>query len=214
MSRLLFLVAILFAGCVPAPSTCIPGQTVSCPCPGAVNGAQTCNERGSFAPCVCADAAAGDATRDTNANDIAAESRIDVVTADIPSESALDAISETCPDRDGDGQSDMRCGGTDCDDTNPLIFRGGQIRCWNSDGDCNGEPDYFAPRATLDRWCVENTWLGPESGCAHRLVSGAPWMRADALCMRCPGTDPNNCGCARDREASWLCSTPEPTRDR
>lgn len=43
-------------GCGPvAPGTCVPGTTISCPCPGGATGTQTCNSAGSgygtCAPC-------------------------------------------------------------------------------------------------------------------------------------------------------------------
>ncbi len=49
----------------------------------------------------------------------------------------------TCPDGDGDGQRHARCGGGDCDDTNPDVRAGAEeILCNGRDDDCDSStPD-------------------------------------------------------------------------
>jgi hypothetical protein len=45
----------------------------------------------------------------------------------------------SCPDDDGDGYLAQRCGGQDCDDTNPSVNPGLAEICDNLDNDCSGE---------------------------------------------------------------------------
>ncbi len=44
-------------------------------------------------------------------------------------------------DDDGDGHADASCGGTDCDDTDPITFLGNTERCDFRDNDCDGTVD-------------------------------------------------------------------------
>ncbi len=54
-------------------------------------------------------------------------------------------------DVDGDGQLDLVCGGTDCDDKDPLTYAGAPERCDGKDNSCNGLIDEYAviPRSSL-----------------------------------------------------------------
>jgi hypothetical protein len=53
-------------------------------------------------------------------------------------------------DVDGDGQLDLVCGGTDCDDGDPKTYGGAPERCDGKDNSCNGVIDDYAvlPRGT------------------------------------------------------------------
>jgi len=66
--------------------------------------------------------------------------------------------SPPCPDADGDGYADGECGGTDCDDSDPLIHPGAIDNCGDGiDQNCSG----------ADLPCGEGhadlTWTGPET---------------------------------------------------
>jgi len=50
-------------------------------------------------------------------------------------------LNGLCPDADGDGYADIACGGTDCDDTNVLVFPGANEICDGLDNDCDGAID-------------------------------------------------------------------------
>lgn len=47
-------------------------------------------------------------------------------------------------DVDGDGQLDLACGGTDCDDKDPNTYAGAPERCDGKDNSCNGLVDEYA----------------------------------------------------------------------
>ncbi|MBI5871822.1 putative metal-binding motif-containing protein [archaeon] len=49
--------------------------------------------------------------------------------------------TEECPDIDLDTYLDALCGGTDCDDTDPLIYPGASEICDGLDNNCNGYVD-------------------------------------------------------------------------
>lgn len=64
---------------------------------------------------------------------------------------ACDELTKTCmhtkiagTDVDGDGQLDVVCGGTDCDDKDPLTYKGAPERCDGKDNSCNGLADEYA----------------------------------------------------------------------
>lgn len=74
-----------------------------------------------------------------------------------------------CPDRDGDGQQDVACGGADCDDGAPDVFFGAAETCEGRDQDCDGLIDEGG-----DAWCA--TQMGPQNT--------APPVRCDmGLCL-------------------------------
>lgn len=50
-----------------------------------------------------------------------------------------------CPDADNDSFTDIACGGTDCDDTNPSIYPGATEICDGIDNNCNGLIDAADP---------------------------------------------------------------------
>lgn len=59
-----------------------------------------------------------------------------------------------CPDRDNDGYTDMRCGGTDCDDYDRMKHPGAYEDC-AADMNCDGKPVICdAGTKCLDGWCV------------------------------------------------------------
>jgi len=51
---------------------------------------------------------------------------------------ARPAVAQTCPDADGDGYTDLACGGTDCDDTDPAVHPGATEVCDGKDTNCDG----------------------------------------------------------------------------
>ena len=69
-------------------------------------------------------------------------------------------------DLDGDGQTPVSCGGTDCDDSQPLVFLGAEEVCGDGiDNDCDGvertcwaehlsEP--FFPTTSTGQWCYSD----------------------------------------------------------
>lgn len=76
---------------------------------------------------------------------------------------------DTCPDADGDGQTDERCGGDDCDDTRRDVRRGAAEVCdpMGVDEDCNpctvttpGTPDGDEDRDGFPSSACRNTWRG------------------------------------------------------
>ncbi|MBX3246740.1 MAG: putative metal-binding motif-containing protein [Myxococcales bacterium] len=79
----------------------------------------------------------------------------------------LDRTCRECPDADGDGFADVRCGGTDCDDADPAIHPAATEVC---------DPDH------VDEDCDPSTLAGPEgdvdgdgyvsTGCCNPQPSG------------------------------------------
>ncbi len=58
----------------------------------------------------------------------------------------IDEGCNTCEDEDGDGYQAFSCGGSDCNDNNPLINPGADEVCDNGfDDDCDGLTDSFDP---------------------------------------------------------------------
>lgn len=85
-----------------------------------------------------------------------------------------------CPDSDGDGFTDVACGGLDCDDSDPDVNPGATEQCGDSidndcdgltdcaDGDCSTDPlCSCAPvgaACTVDSDCCSNKCRGPSGG--------------------------------------------------
>ncbi len=56
------------------------------------------------------------------------------------------ACNPACPDADGDRYRDRSCGGTDCDDQDPIIYPGGAEHCSDGvDNNCDGRTDEADP---------------------------------------------------------------------
>ncbi len=96
-------------------------------------------------------------------------------------------------DDDGDGHVGVRCGGDDCDDTNPLVSPGRPEDCSDGfDDDCNGAID-----------CQDTTCLGtPGCACAPRETCG------NGLDDDCNGRfDCDDPACASDRACRCAAAT-------
>ena len=61
-------------------------------------------------------------------------------------EEATGTCGGECPDADGDGHEDQRCGGTDCDDADPLRYPGNEEVCDPDDRDEDCDPRTFGFR--------------------------------------------------------------------
>jgi hypothetical protein len=74
-------------------------------------------------------------------------------------------VSTSAPDADGDGYGSATCGGTDCDDGNPLVNPGMRERCANGiDDDCNGAIDCGDVRScAMDPMCIPDAGR-PDAG--------------------------------------------------
>ena len=74
----------------------------------------------------------------------------------------LEDLPQCCWDDDGDGHSDVACGGRDCDDADPLVNPGADENCGNGiDDDCDGYVDlydYECKEFTLD--LIAYYWAG------------------------------------------------------
>ncbi len=61
--------------------------------------------------------------------------------ADAAGEFELTVECTVCQDADGDGAADLFCGGTDCDDQNPVVYPGAPEPCDGLDNNCDGQTD-------------------------------------------------------------------------
>ncbi len=124
-----------------------------------------------------------------------------------------------CPDGDSDGAREASCGGTDCDDADPLVNPNATENCENGkDDNCDGKIDL----ADKDCGCVDRDRDGyglhcPDGpDCDDTIASVHPG--AEELCNNtdddCDGatdegfelkTDPQNCG-----ECGWACRDSNP----
>jgi len=78
-------------------------------------------------------------------------------------------------DQDGDGQGDAACGGTDCDDLEPLAFVGNVEDCDGIDNDCSGAADEGCD-------CVPE---GVVESCPTRCGSTGSHMCVDGMWTTC-----------------------------
>ena len=74
---------------------------------------------------------------------------------------ALHYDGSGCPDNDGDGFSDIACGGTDCDDSDSTVYPGAPELCDGRDNNCDGVTDEGCPTGGCtdndgDGWCIED----------------------------------------------------------
>jgi len=89
--------------------------------------------------------------------------------------------AQTCPDADGDGYTDIACGGTDCDDTDPNVHPGAVEVCDGKDTNCDGV-----------RWQTDYDRDGDGvPGCAGDCNDNDPAVYPGAPEL-CDGVD-NNC---------------------
>lgn len=140
------LLSFLLAGCAPAPSTCVPGQVIDCPCAAGVRGAQTCGADGRYGACACLGVDAGSSGDSGPAMpDGAAEASVPDAAGDVAA-----ADVRTCAtDMDRDGFVVASCGGDDCDDADPRAHPGQPAICGPTfrngadiDINCNRMPDF------------------------------------------------------------------------
>ncbi|MEI8256599.1 MAG: metallophosphoesterase family protein, partial [Deltaproteobacteria bacterium] len=96
----MFLVGLLFAAACTAPVVgndasllCIPGQSVTCACPGGTPGAQACRDDGrGYGACACGTDAGG-----MDANDVTDDTAIRIDSQDIPGDTAIALDSLDAP---------------------------------------------------------------------------------------------------------------------
>ncbi len=81
----------------------------------------------------------------------------------------------SCPDADGDGATDARCGGSDCNDGDPRVNAAQAERCNGADDNCNGAVD----ESVAPSGACTSTGVG---ACARagQLVCVAGAFRCDA----------------------------------
>jgi hypothetical protein len=114
-------------------------------------------------------------------------------------------------DADLDGHESMACGGTDCDDSDPLRHRGRAETCDARDNDC----DLVVDGPTTDTLCMQSAPSGAVSSC----VAGAcaprctdpDFVLGPSGCQRrndCPAIDTCAPGSCLDGTGTYSCSCP------
>ncbi len=91
-----------------------------------------------------------DGTERTAAVWVRLEGEVDAVTLS----TCAFIIPTPCADADGDGQADVACGGTDCDDTADTVYQGAAETCNDVDDDCDLETDESAIDVTA--WYLDS----------------------------------------------------------
>jgi hypothetical protein len=106
----------------------------------------------------------------------------------------------TAPDRDGDGSFDAECGGSDCNDANPLAHPGAMEVCGDgADNDCNGVADCNDPACDGVPNCAcvargtEDCKNGIDDDCDGQLDCNDASCAQTAACG-CDASVPENCG--------------------
>ncbi|MBI5534207.1 MAG: hypothetical protein HY898_15900 [Deltaproteobacteria bacterium] len=136
-------------------------------------------------------------------------------------------------DKDQDSFPPVVCGGTDCDDDNPAIFKGAIEVCDGKDNDCDGKTDVGAtcsglqtctagacscpPANTCGADCIDKQTSDLHCGtCGNACPSAAHCQAGACVCTAgaaiCSGlcvdldNDPNNCGsCNAKCAAGYAC---------
>jgi hypothetical protein len=92
-----------------------------------------------------------------------------------------------CPDSDGDGYRDQRCGGDDCDDSRDQVFPGASEICNGLDDDCDGVVD-----EGFDRDRDGHTTCASPPDCNdfdESIYPGAEEICGDGIDQSCSGED-------------------------
>jgi hypothetical protein len=76
---------------------------------------------------------------------------------------ATASVTISCPDADGDGARDAACGGTDCDDTDPLVEPGALEVLDGDDEDCDGLVDEAVVLVATGHACTAQG-IAPDDG--------------------------------------------------
>jgi len=123
------------------------------------------------------------------------------VAPDASTDSATSAhdAGQSCPDNDHDGHLPPQCGGSDCNDNDPLVFPGAQERCNARDNNCDGTVDFGSVPGTGD--CVQQyPGVLASNRTNIRCLVGAV-MGASTIPARCEATvlPRNEIECWRDR---------------
>jgi len=115
---------------------------------------------------------------------------------------------EPCGDVDGDGHTDIECGGDDCDDTDPTIHPGADDPCEDGiDQDCDGQD----PSCVCDTDVDGDGYLAPAcdgTDCDDANAGvhpGAEEICGDGIDQNCDGVDPS-CVCDTDADGDGYLS--------
>ncbi len=106
---------------------------------------------------------------------------------------ATDSCTSECPDADADGALDSACGGTDCDDTDPLRYPGNTEVCDPDDRDEDCDDRTFGVRdadgdGSPDVLCCNGTNCGDDCDDTRAAVNPRQVETCDGLDNDCDGT--------------------------